>query len=266
MAGISGSDWGNYLAKGVYPGKKMLVGGNWKSNGSVAKVKELAAMLSKAQVPAHVEVVVCPTAIHIPIAASLVPKTIQVGAQNCSLTGPGAFTGEIAASMLKDFGLNWVILGHSERRAMGETSEQVASKTKLAVDEGLSVMACVGEMLEDRKSGKTLDVVLNDHMQAFIGKLTLDDWANVAIAYEPVWAIGTGETATPEQAQEVHAAIRKWLAENVSPAVAANTRIMYGGSVKGANAPTLAQCPDIDGFLVGGASLKPDFLNIINAF
>lgn len=266
MALLSQSEWASYLARGVYPGKKMLVGGNWKCNGSVAKVNSLVEMLNGAPVPPHVEVVVCPTALHISTAVSGLKKDIQVGAQNCSLKGSGAYTGEIAPEMLKDFGLNWCITGHSERREMGETNEEVAAKTKLAVDAGVSVIACVGEKLETRKAGKTLDVVLNEQMAAFLATLKENDWSKVAVAYEPVWAIGTGETATPEQAQEVHAAIRDWLSKNVSPSVAASVRIMYGGSVKAKNAPELAACPDIDGFLVGGASLKEEFKSIITAF
>jgi len=266
MVSMTPTEWSAYLARGVYVGKKMLVGGNWKCNGTIAKIGQLVEMLNAAPVPPHVEVVVCPVALHIPAAVAGLKPEIQVGAQNCCLTGTGAFTGEIAAAQLKDFGLKWTITGHSERREMGETNEQVAQKTKFAVDAGLQVIACVGEKIETRKAGKTLDVVLNEQMASFLSTLSQADWAKVAIAYEPVWAIGTGETATPAQAQEVHAAIRKWVAENVSPQVAAAVRIMYGGSVKGANAPELAQCPDIDGFLVGGASLKPEFASIINAF
>jgi len=266
LAPMKPAEWSSYLARGVFVGKKMLVGGNWKCNGTTAKVSQLVAMLNDAPVPPHVEVVVCPVALHIPTAVAGLKPEIQVGAQNCSVTGTGAFTGEVAASQLKDFGIQWTITGHSERREMGETNEQVALKTKEAVSEGLSVIACVGEKIETRKAGKTLDLVLNEQMASFLSTLAPADWAKVAIAYEPVWAIGTGETATPEQAQEVHAAIRKWLAENVSPAVAADVRIMYGGSVKAANAKELAQCPDIDGFLVGGASLKPEFADIIQAF
>mmetsp|Transcript_17943 Transcript_17943/g.23134 ORF Transcript_17943/g.23134 Transcript_17943/m.23134 type:complete len:173 (+) Transcript_17943:581-1099(+) len=168
--------------------------------------------------------------------------------------------------MIKDFGLEWCITGHSERRAMeGETSEIVAEKTKVAIDAGLNVIFCCGETLEEREAERTMDVVNNDHIAALIAKLTPEDWAKVVIAYEPVWAIGTGKVATPEQAQEVHAQIRAFLASQVSSEVAEATRIIYGGSVKGSNAAELGGCNDIDGFLVGGASLTSDFLTIINA-
>ncbi|CAM9121728.1 unnamed protein product [Chrysoparadoxa australica] len=171
--------------------------------------------------------------------------------------------------MIVDSGLEWVITGHSERRTgfgiQGETSALVAEKTKKAVAAGLNVMACVGETLEEREAGNTLKVVLEDHMAALAAALSTEDWAKVVVAYEPVWAIGTGKTASPEQAQEVHAAIRAWLSETVSPEVAAATRIIYGGSVKAANADVLADCADIDGFLVGGASLKPEFIQVIGA-
>jgi len=259
-------EWSSYLARGVFVGKKMLVGGNWKCNGTKAKVGELIEMLNDIPVPSNVEVVVCPIALHIHAAVSGLKPEIQVGAQNCCLAETGAFTGEIASSQLKDFGLKWTITGHSERREMGETNEMVAQKTKVAVDAGLQVIACVGEKLEIRKSGQTLDYVLNEQMASFLTTLEPADWENVSIAYEPVWAIGTGQTATPAQAQDMHDAIRKWIAKNVNPGVAEAIRIMYGGSVKASNAQGLAQCPDIDGFLVGGASLKPEFKDIVNAF
>ncbi|CAM9794135.1 unnamed protein product [Sphacelaria rigidula] len=171
--------------------------------------------------------------------------------------------------MAKEFGLEWVITGHSERRVGfgegGESSELVAEKTKVALDSGLNVIACIGESLEIREADKTLEVVLEDHMAALEKALEQADWSRVVVAYEPVWAIGTGKTASPAQAQEVHQAIRAWMSEKVSPEVAESLRIIYGGSVKAANAAELATCPDIDGFLVGGASLKPEFVDIIKA-
>jgi len=166
-----------------------------------------------------------------------------------------------------DLGCTWVIIGHSERREgfdmAGEDSELVAKKVKIALDAGLKVMFAIGEKKEEREAGITMDVCAKQ-MAPAAKLLDESDWANVAIAYEPVWAIGTGLTATPEMAQETHADIRKWVAENVSEGVAKAVRIQYGGSMKGANAKDLLAQPDIDGGLIGGASLKADFFNVIN--
>jgi triosephosphate isomerase (TIM) len=179
-----------------------------------------------------------------------------VAAQNVFDKPNGAFTGEISVSQLKDSGINWSILGHSERRTiLGESDEVVASKTKVATDGGVSVIWCCGESLEEREAGKTVDVV---ERQLAAVSAKIGDWKNVVIAYEPIWAIGTGKVATTQQAQDVHAAIRKWLKANVSDKVAEETRILYGGSVNGKNCKELAKQEDIDGFLVGGASLKPE--------
>merc|ERR1711871_1766806 len=165
-------------------------------------------------------------------------------------------------------GIKWTLTGHSERRVgfgyPGETSEVVGVKTKNAIDKGMSVMACIGEVLADRESGKTMDVCA-EQLSAIKAALTEADWKNVVIAYEPVWSIGTGVTASPEQAQETHAGVRKWIADNVSKEVAEGIRIQYGGSANAANAPALSACPDIDGFLVGGASMKPEFADIVAA-
>mmetsp|Transcript_28108 Transcript_28108/g.87243 ORF Transcript_28108/g.87243 Transcript_28108/m.87243 type:complete len:280 (+) Transcript_28108:51-890(+) len=250
-----------------YPGKQYLIGGNWKCNGTKESVAALVTTLNNAgDIPPWVEVVVGVPAIHIGTVLATLRRDISVAAQDCSATGFGAYTGELAASMLADFGVPWVILGHSERRTnQKETSALVAAKTKQALDAGLSVMVCVGETLEEREAGKIDAVVLDDHMGALKGKFSDSEWARIAIAYEPVWAIGTGKTATPEQAQEVHASIRKWLSANVSPAVAQKTRVQYGGSMKGANAAGLLAKPDIDGGLIGGASLKAEFITGIAA-
>ena len=217
-------------------------------------------------IPAWVEVVVGVPSIHIGMVLGSLRKDVAVAAQDCGASGYGAFTGELAAPMLADFGVTWVILGHSERREyQKETSALVATKAKAALDAGLSVMVCVGETLEEREAGKIDAVVLDDHMGALKGKFSDEEWKRIAIAYEPVWAIGTGKTATPEQAQEVHASIRAWLAANVGEATAKATRIQYGGSMKGANAEGLLKCPDIDGGLIGGASLKAEFITGIAA-
>lgn len=169
--------------------------------------------------------------------------------------------------MLLDAQIHWTLTGHSERRVgfgyPGETSEVVAVKTKNAVDVGMSVIACIGEQLADRQNGTTM-VVCAEQLEAIKKALKEEDWKKVVIAYEPVWAIGTGVTATPQQAQETHLNIREWLKKNVSPAVAKETRILYGGSATAANCNDLYAQPDINGFLVGGASMKAEFVNIIN--
>eukprot|EP00884_Botryococcus_braunii_P021510 jgi/Botrbrau1/8042/Bobra.13_2s0013.2 len=167
--------------------------------------------------------------------------------------------------ILKDIGLSWVILGHSERRALlGESSEFIAEKTKYAIDNGINVILCIGEQLDEREKGETLDVIAAQ-LKPVIAKLSEDDWKSVVLAYEPVWAIGTGKVATPEQAEETQAGIRAFIRDNVSPAVAEAVRIQYGGSVNAKNCVELASQPDIDGFLVGGASLKPEFIDIIKS-
>lgn len=165
--------------------------------------------------------------------------------------------------MLKDVGVNWVILGHSERRTVfGEPDQLVADKVAHALEAGLKVIACIGETLQEREANKTEEVVFR---QTKAIAAAIKDWSKVVLAYEPVWAIGTGKTATPQQAQDVHQSLRQWLKDNVSAEVADSVRIQYGGSVTSANCKELAQQQDIDGFLVGGASLKPEFINIINA-
>merc|ERR1719407_25107 len=250
-----------------YPGKQYLIGGNWKCNGTKESTAALVATLNGAgPIPAWVEVVVGVPAVHIGTVLATLRRDVSVAAQDCSATGTGAYTGELAATMLADFGVKWVILGHSERRTnQGESSELVATKTKQALDAGLSVMVCVGETLAEHEAGRVDAVVLDDHMAALKGKFSDAEWARIAIIYEPVWAIGTGKTATPEQAQDVPASIRAWLAANVSPAIAKATRIQYGGSMKGANAAGLLSKPDIDGGLIGGASLKAEFISGIAA-
>ena len=214
----------------------------------------------------NVEVVVAPSNIHMTLVQqALAGSQVQVSAQNTSLYGNGAYTGELSVEMLNDAQINWCILGHSERRhVFGESDEVVAQKVKRAVDGGLSVMACIGEKLEEREAGQT-DAVNSRQLEAIRQLLKPEDWDRIVIAYEPVWAIGTGKTATPQQAQEAHASIRKWLVGSVSQSVADKTRILYGGSVTEKNAAELIQNPDVDGFLVGGASLKPAFQEIIKA-
>lgn len=242
--------------------RKFFVGGNWKMNGNKSSIDGIAKFMSSGLDPNTEVVVGCPS-IYMEHAISKMPKGVSVAAQNCYKVPSGAFTGEISPAMIKDVGSEWVILGHSERRnVFGETDELIAEKTGHALAEGLKVIACVGELLEERESGKTQEVVFRQ-TKAIADKVT--DWSKVVIAYEPVWAIGTGKTASPEQAQEVHEQLRQWLKQNVSPDVANSTRIIYGGSVTSGNCKELAKKADVDGFLVGGASLKPDFVEIINA-
>jgi len=245
--------------------RKYLVGGNWKCNGNMAFAKSFPAeVLNTLKFnPSKVDVVVAPTALHMTTVQGVVGNGVQVATQNLSLTGDGAFTGELSTAMIKDMGIKWTLTGHSERRTLfGETDAEVAKKTKLALDAGMSVLACIGELKEEREGGITKQI---NERQLNAIREECDDWSNIVIAYEPVWAIGTGLTATPEIAQETHAEIREWLGKNVSKEAAASVRILYGGSVSDANAAELIQKEDIDGFLVGGASLKPAFSVIVAA-
>ncbi|CDJ60494.1 triosephosphate isomerase, putative [Eimeria maxima] len=241
------------------------IGGNWKSNGTVASISELSKEFNQANFnPSQTQVVLFPTALHIALAKEKLKNEFQVGCQNISKTGPGAFTGEITAEMVADMGLKWVMVGHSERRQYyGETDEVVAEKVAMAMkQDGLNVVICIGEKLEERESNKTMDVC-KTQLNAVIPKVT--NWNKVVIAYEPVWAIGTGKVATPEQAQEVHRDLRKFISERCGADVAAGLRIVYGGSVSDSNCVSLIKCEDVDGFLVGGASLKKAFIDIIDA-
>ena len=220
-------------------------------------------MLNQFTLSADTEVVVCPSQVHLQSVKDTVRTDIAVGAQDCWTAGNGAYTGETSADMLTDMGVGWVIIGHSERRGKGESDAEVAAKAKYALDKGLSVIACCGEPLENREAGTTNDFVF-PQIKAYADAFTKEDWEKVVIAYEPIWAIGTGLTATPEQAQDTHAAIREYLGTIAGADVAANTRILYGGSANAKTAPGLSAKEDIDGFLVGGASLKPEFADIVN--
>lgn len=220
-------------------------------------------MLNQSSLTQNTEVVVCPSQVHLHAVKSGIRGDISVGAQDCWTQGNGAYTGETSAEMLTDMGVSWVIVGHSERRGKGESDAEVAAKAKYALDKGLKVIACCGEPLENREAGTTNEFVF-PQIKAYADAFSKKDWENVVIAYEPIWAIGTGLTATPEQAQDTHAAIRQYLGEIAGADVAANTRILYGGSANAKTAPGLSSKEDIDGFLVGGASLKPEFADIIN--
>eukprot|EP00543_Licmophora_paradoxa_P007951 CAMPEP_0202447856 /NCGR_PEP_ID=MMETSP1360-20130828/6619_1 /ASSEMBLY_ACC=CAM_ASM_000848 /TAXON_ID=515479 /ORGANISM="Licmophora paradoxa, Strain CCMP2313" /LENGTH=272 /DNA_ID=CAMNT_0049065133 /DNA_START=51 /DNA_END=869 /DNA_ORIENTATION=- len=250
-------------------GRRYLIGGNWKCNGTVATNTDRIKTFNEAgAIPENVEVVLCVPFIHIPMCLQSLRDDIQVGAQNCSKEpSDGAYTGEVGSHQLKDIGCSWVIIGHSERREgfgmAGEPVDLCATKTKVALDNGLKVMFAIGEKKEERESGVTMEVCAKQ-LEPLVAILKEEEWADIAIAYEPVWAIGTGLTATPEMAQQTHADIRQWISDKVSPDVANAVRIQYGGSMKGANAKDLLAQPDIDGGLIGGASLKADFFNVIN--
>ena len=225
----------------------------------------IAADRALARPPVRAEVVCSPPLLYMPQVQQSLKADYQLSAQNCWGAGNGAYTGEVSADMLVDSKVPWVILGHSERRALcGETNEVVAGKVRYAIEKGMQVMVCVGETLEQREAGTTMPTIIAQ-LAAVAAAVDEPMWASIVIAYEPVWAIGTGKVATPEQAQAVHLDIRAWVRAEVGEGVAAAVRIIYGGSVNGGNCRSLAQEADIDGFLVGGASLKPEFGDIINA-
>lgn len=239
--------------------RNFFVGGNLKMNGDRNLLDTIIHNLNRISVP-NTDVVVAPPSIYLHYMFNQVKSQVQVAAQNCYKYEKGAYTGEISPGMIRDLGLKWVILGHSERRNIfGEEDGLIAQKIKHSLKCGLSVIACIGEKLEDREGGRA-EKVIYEQMKYLKG--CVENWSRCVIAYEPIWAIGTGKVATPQQAQDMHRKIRKWLHENVSLQVANTTRIIYGGSVSSSNCNDLAKQADIDGFLVGGASLKPDFMDI----
>ena len=243
-----------------------LIAGNWKMNKTTAEAVALATEIRKGADTAGVDVLVSPVFTTLAaVAKALEGSKILLAGQNMHSELGGAFTGEIGPPMLKDVGCSHVILGHSERRQyFGETDEGVARKTRIALDNGLLPISCVGETLEEREAGKTMEVV-GRQLDAILKAVSADEAAKVVIAYEPVWAIGTGKVATPAQAQEVHAFIRKRVTEAHGSATAEAIRILYGGSVKPDNVKGLMALPDVDGALVGGASLKADsFLKLVH--
>ncbi|KAG2159378.1 Triosephosphate isomerase [Suillus bovinus] len=246
--------------------RQFFVGGNFKMNPSSRdQTKSIINILNSADLDSTTEIVIAPPSLYLMDVKETVRSEIQVSAQNCHHKDSGAFTGEISPVQLVDANIPWVILGHSERRThFGETSEFIAQKTKAALKATLKVILCVGETLEEREAGKTAAVV-QKQLQAVVDVLQESDWSGIVIAYEPVWAIGTGRVATSFQAEEAQLDIRTYISQSVSPSVAENTRIIYGGSVTAANSKELSTQPDVDGFLVGGASLKPEFVNIINS-
>ena len=246
--------------------RKTIIAGNWKMNASKDSVKRLIGGILSGMEGVNSEVLVCVPFPYLSQVELLIEgSNLKLGAQNININASGAFTGEISADMIKDFGAKHVIVGHSERRSLyGETSSVVAKKTKAALDAGMTPLLCVGESLEHRKSGNT-EAVVEEQINAVIELLGIDSFHNIIVAYEPVWAIGTGMTATPEQAQAVHLFIRNLLGES-SENIAQKTPILYGGSMNAGNAVELISCPDIDGGLIGGAALKAeDFLQICKA-
>lgn len=258
---MSSTSWSSNLAKSVSP----LLSSISIANKYLIFTKIYSYLKSSVQnlISINIEVIIAPVSIHIAMAKVMVQDNVKVCAQNISVNGPGAFTGEIAAEQLVDFGIEWTILGHSERRSLfHEDSATVAKKVGLALDAGLHVILCIGETLDQREADKTNDV-LKEQLDA--AKDSIKDWSRVVIAYEPVWAIGTGKVASPEQAQETQSYVRSWITENVSAETSRATRIIYGGSVTEKNCSELIAQPDVDGFLVGGASLKPAFHDIVKA-
>ncbi|PQO27483.1 triose-phosphate isomerase [Blastopirellula marina] len=245
--------------------RRPFIAGNWKMNTTKAEGVALVQAVAEGNTAGDaVEVAVCAPAVYLDAIATAAGGKVGVGAQNCYHEASGAFTGEISADMAKDIGCQYVILGHSERRHIfGESNADVCKKVHAVLAAGLTPIVCVGELLEERESGKTADVVA-EQMYGSLAGVTAKQMDSVVIAYEPVWAIGTGKVATPEQAEEVHAGIRALMTAKYGETVSESVRIQYGGSVKPDNAAELLSQPNIDGALVGGASLKADsFLGII---
>ena len=250
--------------------RKFIVAGNWKMNTTVPEGVELAKAVAKAaaEVPANVELVVAPPFTHLyAVAEALRGSKIALSAQNCADKAKGAYTGEVSVDMLKSVGCEYTILGHSERRQYyGETDAKLVDKVKLALEAGLKVILCVGENLDEREAGKHFDVV-KAQTENVLFNFSADDMSRIVIAYEPVWAIGTGKTATAAQAEEIHRCIRNVIEARFGKAVADDLTILYGGSCKPSNAKELFQEPDIDGGLIGGAALKAeDFIGIALSF
>lgn len=249
--------------------RRIFIAGNWKMNldraAAVALASDIVSRIG--EVPPHVDLAVCPPSVYLDAVSAVVKGSpVTFGAQNMYHEAEGAFTGEISGGMLRDLGCTWVILGHSERRhILGETDADILLKAKAALGIGLWPIICVGELLSEREAGQT-HAVIQTQFDGSIGQLSEDEVQKIVIAYEPVWAIGTGKVATPEQAEEVHSDLRKMLEDRYNSEIAQKIQIQYGGSVKPDNAATLLSQPNIDGALVGGASLKADsFLGIATA-
>lgn len=250
--------------------RKKIVAGNWKMNMNLQDGVALAKEINEALIAdkPNCDVVICTPFIHLAsVAQVLDSKVVGLGAENCADKEKGAYTGEVSAEMVKSTGAQYVILGHSERRQYyGETAEILKEKVQLALANGLKVIFCIGETLEEREANKQNEVVKAE-LEGSVYNLNVEEWKNIILAYEPIWAIGTGKTATAEQAEEMLAYIRSTVAEKYGAVVAEDTTILYGGSCKASNAPELFSKPDIDGGLIGGASLKTaDFKGIIDAW
>lgn len=247
--------------------RKKIVAGNWKMNKNLDETEALLAELSAKLPDTHADVIVAPTFVNLATAVNhLNSSVIQVAAQNMHFEDTGAYTGEISADMLLNIGVGTVILGHSERRSLfGEDDAMLARKVKKALEKNMQIIFCFGEELSDRKSSNHFKVV-EGQLKNGLFNLTAEAWSSIILAYEPVWAIGTGETASPDQAQEMHEFIRKTIAGAYDSNIADEVTILYGGSVKPANAAEIFSKPDVDGGLIGGAALKcDDFIAIINA-
>ena len=248
--------------------RKNIVAGNWKMNTTVSEGVKLATEVNEALngVDAKCEVIICVPFTHLTSCKAVCGEKLHLGSENCADHTKGAYTGEVSASMVASTGADYVILGHSERRAYyGETVEMLAEKTKLALENNLKVIFCIGEVLEEREAGKQNEVVKAQLESVF--SLSAEDFGKIVLAYEPVWAIGTGKTATDEQAEEIHAYIRSLIAEKYGDQVADDTTILYGGSCKPSNAKGLFAKPNVDGGLIGGASLDAEsFMGIVTAF
>ena len=239
--------------------RKTIIAGNWKMNKTAAEAKSFIEEFKPLVADIDsVEIVLCPvfTALTSAVEAAA-GSNVKIGSQNIHWAANGAYTGEISAAMLKETGIDYVIIGHSERRQyFGETDETVNQRLNAALEAGLIPMVCIGELLEEREGGQT-ETVLGTQLKGGLAGISKEAMADIVVAYEPVWAIGTGKTATPEMAEETHAYIRKVLTEMFDADTADKVRIQYGGSMKGANSAELIAQPDIDGGLVGGAALEP---------
>lgn len=250
--------------------RKKIVAGNWKMNMNLQEGVALATELNNALTAEkpNCDVVICTPYIHLASVAQILDKNvIGLGAENCADKEKGAYTGEVSAEMVKSTGADYVILGHSERREYySESPETLKEKALLALKNNLKVIFCIGESLEEREANKQNEVVKAE-LEGSVFNLTEEEFKNIIIAYEPIWAIGTGKTATSEQAEEIHAYIRSIIEERYGKEIADSTSILYGGSCKASNAPELFAKPNIDGGLIGGASLKAaDFKGIIDAW
>ena len=248
--------------------KNKIVAGNWKMNNNKGQTKSLLNKLNSYKIPDDVRVIVAPSYTQLDQSTQMLKGTqISVAAQNMNAASSGAYTGEISAAMLKSIGVNSVIIGHSERRSLYHESDEILNnKVKSAIESDMEVIFCFGEELDDRKSGQQFEII-NKQLSSTLFNMSELDWKKIILAYEPVWAIGTGETASPSQAQEMHAYIRKIISNRYNDNLANNVSILYGGSVKPSNVKEIFKGSDVNGGLIGGSSLDADdFMAIVNAF